>query len=264
LSEANIFGVAHDIDPSVGGEINYMVLGTSPSRQFVVNYTNVPLFSAACNDLTATSQIILYESSNVIDINIIDKPTCPTWNGGLAVVGIQNIDDTIAYTPTGRNMGTWDASNESWRFSPSVGTPNYVFEWYDGSTLVGTEETITVSPETTTTYTAAVTYNLCTGGTATITDDVLVTLDTSSDCSNLSLNNSEFFDLIIYPNPTASHWIVKASNEINSIRLFNLLGQEVLKKKPNQTEVFIDAMGLETGVYILQINNNIYKRLIKS
>jgi gliding motility-associated-like protein len=174
LSEANIFGVAHDIDPSVGGEINYMVLGTSPSRQFVVNYTNVPLFSAACNDLTATSQIILYESSNVIDINIIDKPTCPTWNGGLAVVGIQNIDDTIAYTPTGRNMGTWDASNESWRFSPSVGTPNYVFEWYDGSTLVGTEETITVSPETTTTYTAAITYNLCTGGTATVTDEVTV------------------------------------------------------------------------------------------
>ena len=174
LSEANIFGVAHDIDPSVDGEINYMVLGTSPSRQFVVNYTAVPLFSAACNDLTATSQIILYESSNVIDINIIDKPTCPTWNDGLAVVGIQNIDDTIAYTPTGRNMGTWETSNESWRFNPSVGTPNYVFEWYDGSTLVGTEETITVSPETTTTYTAAVTYNLCTGGTATVTDEVTV------------------------------------------------------------------------------------------
>ena len=174
LSDANIFGVAHDIDPSVGGEINFMILGSAPQRQFVVNYTAVPLFSGACNELTSTSQIILYESSNVIDVNIIDKPICPTWNDGLAVVGIQNMDDTIAYTPTNRNMGAWEASNESWRFSPSLGNPNYVFEWYDGSALVGTEQTITVSPETTTTYTAAITYDLCTGGTATVTDSVII------------------------------------------------------------------------------------------
>ena len=174
LSDANIFGVAHDIDPSVGGEINFMILGSAPQRQFVVNYTAVPLFSGACNELTSTSQIILYESSNVIDVNIIDKPICPTWNDGLAVVGIQNMDDTIAYTPTDRNMGAWVASEESWRFSPSLGNPNYLFEWYDGSALVGTEQTITVSPETTTTYTAAITYDLCTGGTATVTDSVII------------------------------------------------------------------------------------------
>ncbi len=174
LSDANIFGVAHDIDPSVGGEINFMILGSAPQRQFVVNYTDVPLFSGACNELTSTSQIILYESSNVIDVNIIDKPICPTWNDGLAVVGIQNMDDTIAYTPTDRNMGAWVASEESWRFSPSLGNPNYLFEWYDGSALVGTEQTITVSPETTTTYTAAITYDLCTGGTATVTDSVII------------------------------------------------------------------------------------------
>ena len=174
LSDANIFGVAHDIDPSVGGEINFMILGSAPQRQFVVNYTAVPLFSGTCNELTSTSQIILYESSNVIDVNIIDKPICPTWNDGLAVVGIQNMDDTIAYTPTDRNMGAWEASEESWRFSPSLGNPNYLFEWYDGSALVGTEQTITVSPETTTTYTAAITYDLCTGGTATVTDSVII------------------------------------------------------------------------------------------
>lgn len=175
LSEANIFGVAHDINPAVGGEINFMILGSSPQRQFVVNYNNVPHFGFDCqNDFTSTTQIILFESSNVIDINIIDKPSCPTWNDGLAVVGIQNMDDTIAYTPTDRNTGVWEASEESWRFSPSVGTPNYLFEWYDGSNLVGTEQTINVSPEATTTYTAAITYDLCTGGTATVTDSVIV------------------------------------------------------------------------------------------
>jgi len=92
----------------------------------------------------------------------------------LAVVGIQNIDDTIAFTPPDRNTGVWETTNEFWRFTPSVGDANYTFGWYDGDTLLGTDDTITVYPEETTTYTAAVTYNLCNGETATVTDTVLV------------------------------------------------------------------------------------------
>ena len=172
MSEANIFGVGHDIDPSEGGEINYMILGTSPSRQFVVNYNNVPHYS--CNDIISTSQIILYESSNAIDVNIYDKPTCTSWNSGNAVVGVQNVPGTVAFTPPERNTGVWEATDEFWRFSPSQGTPDFTIEWFDGATSVGTGDTVTVAPMTTTTYTAAITYNLCTGGTATITDSVEV------------------------------------------------------------------------------------------
>jgi gliding motility-associated-like protein len=172
LSEANIFGVAHDIDPSVCGSINYMVLGSSPSRQFVVNFSEICHFS--CNDIQSSSQIILYESSNTIDINIYDKPICETWNDGLAVVGVQNIEDTIAFTPPERNTSVWEATDEFWRFTPSLGTDDYVFEWFEGTTLLGNEDTVTVSPTETTTYTASITYNLCNGGTATVTDTVVV------------------------------------------------------------------------------------------
>ena len=172
FSEANIFGVAHDIDPSVCGSINYMVLGSSPSRQFVVNFSEICHFS--CNDIQSSSQIILYESSNTIDINIYDKPICDTWNDGLAVVGVQNIEDTIAFTPPERNTSVWEATDEFWRFTPSLGTDDYVFEWFEGTTLLGNEDTVTVSPTETTTYTASITYNLCNGGTATVTDTVVV------------------------------------------------------------------------------------------
>ena len=174
ISEANIFGVGHDIDPSECGEINYMILGSAPARQFVVNYNEVCHFGFSCSDYTSTSQIILYESSNVIDVNIIDKPLCTDWNDGLAVVGIQNIDDTIAFSAPDRNTSAWETTNEFWRFSPSVGDANYSFGWYDGDTLVSNEDTITVTPDVTTTYTAAVTYNLCNGETATVTDTVIV------------------------------------------------------------------------------------------
>ncbi|MBU2940825.1 gliding motility-associated C-terminal domain-containing protein [Lacinutrix sp. C3R15] len=178
LSEANIFGVAHDIDPSVCGDINYYILGSAPYRQFVVNYTDVCHFS--CNSLTSSSQIILYESSNNIDVNVFDKPTCTTWNSGSAVIGVQNVAGTVAFTPPGRNTGDWSASDEYWRFAPSGGTPNYTFEWFDGTTSLGDTETITVSPTETTTYTASITYELCTGGTSTVTDDVVITFDDSS------------------------------------------------------------------------------------
>jgi gliding motility-associated-like protein len=179
LGEANIFGVGHDIDPGVCGDINYLVVGTAPYRQFVVNFTEVCHFS--CNDIESSSQIILYESSNNIDVNVFSKPTCNGWNGGRAVIGVQNVPGTVAFTPPGRNTGVWTVTEpESWRFAPSEGTPNYTFEWLDGVTSLGNTETITVSPIVTTTYTASVTYELCTGGTSTVTDDVTVTVITDS------------------------------------------------------------------------------------
>ena len=181
LSEANIFGVGHDIDPSVCGDINYVVLGATPSRQFVVNYSEVCHFGGSCNDLKSSSQIILYESSNAIDVNIYNKPTCSSWNGGNAVVGVQNIPGTEAFTPPGRNTGVWDTTDEFWRFTPSLGDPDFTIEWFDGETSVGTGETITVAPTETTVYTAAITYSLCIGGTATITDDVEVGINPSPE-----------------------------------------------------------------------------------
>ena len=93
----------------------------------------------------------------------------------MAVVGVQNIDDTIAFTPENRNTSVWETANESWRFSPSQGDADYIFEWYDGdNNVVGTEDTITVYPEAPTTYIAAVTYNLCNGDVATAFDEVFV------------------------------------------------------------------------------------------
>ena len=122
----------------------------------------------------------MYESSNNIDINIFDKPTCATWNDGNAVVGVQNIDNTVAFTPPGRNTGVWTATDESYRFAPSEGTPNYTFEWFEGTTSLGNTDVITVSPIVTTTYTATVTYELCTGGTSTLTDEVTIEVNTDS------------------------------------------------------------------------------------
>ncbi len=111
----------HDTDPSVGNAtITWDTFGVAPCRTMVINWTSVPMFS--CNTLIDSQQIVLYELSNVIDINIANKPICNTWNGGLALEGIQNANGTIAYTVPGRNNTIWTANNDSWRFEPA-GTP---------------------------------------------------------------------------------------------------------------------------------------------
>ncbi|MEM6719479.1 MAG: fibronectin type III domain-containing protein [Bacteroidota bacterium] len=184
LHRAAIFGVYHDIDPNVGGQIEFSVLGTAPERQFKVTFFQMPHFSFACNDLLSTHQIILYESSNVIDVLVLNKPTCTTWNGGNAVIGIQNEAGDTGYAPTGRNTSDspWDVTQqELWRFVPA-GNPNYTFEWLDPDGNVLSNDTdITVSPTETTTYTASITYALADGSLVTLTDDVTVTVQQDPD-----------------------------------------------------------------------------------
>lgn len=181
LAEANVFTPGHDIDPSVSTteEIGYEVLGTFPNRVLVVAYYEVPMFSGPCNNLLATQMVVFYEFSNVVEIYMQDKPSCPSWNSGNATLGIQNNDGDIAFVPTGRNTSDspWATTNEAWSFSPS-GAPTYVFEWLDASgTVIGTDPTINVCPtDTVTTYTARVTYTNCNGDEVILTDDVEVTL----------------------------------------------------------------------------------------
>uniref|UniRef100_UPI0012699511 PKD domain-containing protein n=1 Tax=Psychroserpens jangbogonensis TaxID=1484460 RepID=UPI0012699511 len=177
LGEANIFTPTHDIDPSVGNaeEIAWEIIGTAPNRVLAVSFFEVPMFS--CNDLVATHMAVFYETTNVIDIYIKDKPLCPGWNSGNAAVGIQNDAGTTAFVPPGRNTGQWQTSDEAWRFTPA-GPSIIDFAWLDSAgTVIGTTPTLNVCPTGTTTYTAEVTYTNCNGDTVVITDDVTVSKD---------------------------------------------------------------------------------------
>jgi hypothetical protein len=79
----------------------------------------------------------------------------------------------------------------------------------------------------------------------------------------LALDSTEINSVSIYPNPTASKWTIESSRVINTLTLFNLLGQKVLDQTVNGTKVNIDASNLKAGVYMLKINKTILKRVIK-
>ncbi|NQX78410.1 gliding motility-associated C-terminal domain-containing protein [Gilvibacter sp.] len=179
LGEANIFTPGHDINPATSDfeEIGYEVLGTAPNRVLVVSYFEVPMFSGSCTDLLATQMAVLYETTNIIDVYILNKPTCETWNDGNAVLGIQNNEGTEAFVPPGRNTSDspWTTEFEAWRFIPD-GPSVTSITWLDESgDVVGDTADITVCPVGTQTYTARVDYLNCNGETVTVEDTVTVT-----------------------------------------------------------------------------------------
>jgi PKD repeat protein len=140
----------HDVNPAVayaGKNITWDIYGTAPCRYMVVSWDSVPMFS--CSTLLASQQVVLFESTYLMDINIKQKPLCSTWNGGVAHEGIQNANGTVAFMVPGRNGTQWTATNDSYRFTPS-GTINVNFQywWIDiptGDTL-GTGPTLSYFP----------------------------------------------------------------------------------------------------------------------
>jgi gliding motility-associated-like protein len=152
-----IMGPWQDINPGIGGTVRYYVDGVAPFRRFVLAYQNVPMFS--CTSQSYTSQIQIYETTNIIETHIQNKPICTTWNSGNAVHGLHHPNGLIADVVAGRNNSQWSTSNEGRRWTPS-GPASYTVSWFalPGNTPVGTGLTVNVSPQTTTTYRAVVTY----------------------------------------------------------------------------------------------------------
>jgi gliding motility-associated-like protein len=176
-----IFGVYQDIDPTYQGLIRWQFAGTAPCRMLVVSWYQIPYFgdpnsvnTSYCNSpLYATSQIVLYESTNVIEVYVKDKELCSSWNSGNGLIGIQNGSGTSGLAPPGRNTSQWTAHNEAWRFYPN-GSSGVNVTWFNGATQIGTGTSLQVCPNATTTYTSEAVYTTCTGSTVTATDQVTV------------------------------------------------------------------------------------------
>jgi gliding motility-associated-like protein len=175
-----IYAPYQDTNPSIttppaAPNINYQVLGIAPCRVFVINFTNEAQFSCANSVGLQTSQLVLYETSNVIDIYIKDRTSCTTWNSGSGVVGIQNAAGTNAVVPPNRNTGPWEAHNEAWRFLPN-GNSNVTFQWLQNGVPLTTNLSTSVCLTQDTNMTAQATYTACDGSHVIKSENVLLHL----------------------------------------------------------------------------------------
>ncbi len=185
-------------DPTIQN-VNYYLGGIAPNRYFVANFNQLPAY--ACPNSLQTTQIVLYESTNIIDIHIKNRTACPNWNAGNGVVGIQNATGTEAVTPTNRNTGSWSASNESYRFKPNGAETIATYMWTDNEGFAETTNSIIVCPTTTHTYNLSATYTKCDGTQGEVADSVTIEvfeplpLQNPVDLLTCSDTDMAFFDI---------------------------------------------------------------------
>jgi gliding motility-associated-like protein len=168
----NICGPWCDIDISIpgGGTITYSLTGIAPFRKYIVTFCNDAMFS--CTTQRTSTQIILYETTNNIECHIATKPICAGWNGGRAIIGVQNATGTAATVAPGRDFpASYLCTDEAWRFTPDATVSSYtvasipyapipyassLIYWYNATTgtFLGTGLTQTVCPTVPTTYRA--------------------------------------------------------------------------------------------------------------
>lgn len=85
----------------------------------------------------------------------------------------------------------------------------------------------------------------------------------SNVCDLLSVNETKFNDLIIYPNPTANQLYIKSNSIISKVEIYNTLGTLVFEGENSNS---IQLKNLKSGLYFVQIlseNRKIIRKIIK-
>jgi hypothetical protein len=78
-------------------------------------------------------------------------------------------------------------------------------------------------------------------------------------CATLSIDEFDLAQFTYYPNPTSGLLYINAKQNIDNIKVLNMLGQVVKDLSPNTMETTLDFTNLSQGTYFLRssINGNI-------
>ncbi|PQJ11418.1 hypothetical protein CJD36_006340 [Flavipsychrobacter stenotrophus] len=149
------------------GTWSYGVSGTAPYRKCIVQFCGVCHYS--CSGTPGVSfQIMMYETTNIVEIHTGKKLTCFSVN---SIQGIEGPTAGVGTFVPGRNAALWSITTpDAYRFTPDATLSTYALSsipyspvpattatiyWYAGSTYLGSGTSMVVNPSVPTTYTAA-------------------------------------------------------------------------------------------------------------
>ena len=112
-----------DLNPGAGGTVWTMTLGTAPSRQFIVTWSNVPMFGITGSEISA--QIVLDEATSAVTLQYLDTNTgAAASNGGAsATIGLENADGSFG-TQIGLNQAVVTDSSARRCTNQTVNSPS--------------------------------------------------------------------------------------------------------------------------------------------
>ena len=202
------------------GKVWYKTIGVAPNRVFVVEFLDVQAFSCGSGNCYG-NQVMLYETSNLIETHMFHKQACTGWNSGRGVHGIQNAAGTVAFIVPGRNGldPPWYVNQPPYVAAPNSPGPEGR-RWTPTGPSTYTISTIPFAPvymPTTLPAPATITWSIAGGGnvgTGTTvnvapasTTNYVVTIPMSGTCASLNFRdtvrvNMGQLPLTVSPNPT--------------------------------------------------------------
>jgi gliding motility-associated-like protein len=169
-----IFGAWQMWNPisTFGGSIKYETQGIAPNRKLIVSWVEVPLQNQLYNSPNSNNNgnfhIVLYESTNIIDVYIQSKPSYswfPFYEK--ATQGLYDLNGTNFIGLPNRNTTIWSAFNDAVRWTPSGNEIIPSLVWYEvgNPTPIGFNvNSIDVTPSTNGSYyTCHFEYPSCNG-----------------------------------------------------------------------------------------------------
>jgi len=79
----------------------------------------------------------------------------------------------------------------------------------------------------------------------------------------LSTNSNTIAGLSYYPNPVKSQFTITHKAAINTVTVYNTLGQQVLAKTVNNSEATVDFSALNNGIYFVKVQAGSSQQTIK-
>ena len=99
-----------DLYPSSGYYMRYQTTGTAPNRKLIVS-AHLTYYSN--RNAWVDYQIVLFEGTNKIWTTITSQGWTPT-----ATQGVENHSGTLAATPTGRNLSSFNGTGTTFEYAP--------------------------------------------------------------------------------------------------------------------------------------------------
>jgi hypothetical protein len=159
---------------------------------------------------------------------------------------------TVNITPAPTGAATQSISSNLTIASISVTGTGIVWYASAANAASGTNPLPNTTVLTNTTYYATQTIGGCTS-----TTSLAVTVTT---LANIDFESVKFN---YYPNPVFDQLFITADKEINSIEVYNLIGQKLISLYPNVSETSIDFVNLPNAVYLVKLNANGVSKDIK-
>jgi alpha-tubulin suppressor-like RCC1 family protein len=224
-----------------------------------------------------------------LNFSLATKTTGALYSWGVNNYGQLGLGNTTNRNTPGRvgtSVSTWDLISAGTYHASATRTYGAIFAWgYNDSGRLGNDSTtdstspylLNSSPWVVTKNGAQASYgidedgklhtwgknNLGQLGNGTTEND-------SSIYGSLACPTTLSFDevtlednLKAYPNPVSSELHISFTEEISSVAIYNMLGQEVIKKAINATEGIVQVSELTAGTYFVKVTSGSQSKTIK-